>query len=76
LGLYSGALIMTEKKRYSKYKKNLYTLGDDIFSYNTKVAKFDRKKGEITPLGWWSQTTSKHINFIGKVWDIVVGKGK
>jgi len=67
---------MAEKKRYSKYKKNLYTIDDEIFSYGTKVAKLDRKKGQITPLGWWSQTTSKHINFIGKVWGFIVGKEK
>jgi len=62
-------------KKYPKYKTNLYTVGDDVFSYNTKVATFKRGKG-LQPLGWWSSTTSKHINYIGKMWGLTVLKPK
>ena len=65
---------MTEKRRYPKYKKNLFTIDFDIFSYGTKVAKYDPDKGGITLLGWWSQTTSKHINYIANLWDFDIIK--
>ena len=67
---------MMAKKRYPKYKKNLFTEGDNIFSYNTLVAVFDRAKGAIIPEGWWSVTTSKHINYIGEMWGIKVKKNR
>ena len=65
---------MTEKRRYDRYRKNLFTRGDSIFSYNTEVAKLDREKGKITTLGWWSMTTSKHINYIARIWGFDVEK--
>ena len=65
---------MADKKRYPKYKKNLFTRGYSIFSYNTEVAKYDPEKGKIFTLGWWSTTTSKHINYIAKLWDFDVIK--
>jgi hypothetical protein len=40
--------------------------GDFIYSYNTKVAKVDRKNKVVIPLGFWSPTTTKHINFAAK----------
>lgn len=63
------------KRTYPRYKKNLYTKGDDVYSYKTKVATFKRGKG-LQPLGWWSSTTSKHINYVGKMWDVKVLKRK
>lgn len=44
-----------------KYRQNLKILGNSIFSYNTRVAKIGKKY--VKPLGWWSKTTSKHINY-------------
>ena len=40
--------------------------GDFVYSYCTKVAKIDHVKRQVTPLGWWSVTTSKHINYAAK----------
>jgi len=39
---------------------------DYVYSYYTKVATIDREAMEVTPLGWWSVTTSKHINYAAK----------
>ena len=50
---------------YDKYKQNLRATGNAVYSYNTKVAEIDHKSRTITPLGWWSVTTSKHINYVG-----------
>lgn len=49
-----------------KYKKNLKTDDKFIYSYNTKVAEIDHKNRVVKPLGYWSKTTSKHINFAAK----------
>ena len=65
---------MAEKKRYNRYKTNLFTEGWDIFSYKTKVATYDPKKGKIVKGGWWSVTTSKHINYIAGLWGFDVEK--
>ena len=48
-----------------KYKQNLRTDNNYIYSYNTKVAEIDHINKTIQPLGWWSVTTSKHINYVG-----------
>lgn len=37
-----------------------------IYSYNTKVAKIDFINNTLCRLGYWSQTTSKHINYAAK----------
>ena len=49
-----------------KYKQNLAVDDDFVYSYNTKVAEIDHRKKEIVRLGWWSATTSKHINYVGR----------
>lgn len=49
-----------------KYKKNLRYDDEFVYSYNTKVAKIDHKNGVVKPLGYWSPTTSKHINYVAK----------
>jgi hypothetical protein len=51
------------KYKFPKYKDNLS--GDEkfIYSYNTAVAKIDHKNRVLIPLGYWSTTTSKHINY-------------
>lgn len=48
-----------------KYKQNLRVDYHNVFSYGTKVAEIDHIKRTIKPLGWWSVTTSKHINYVG-----------
>lgn len=51
---------------FAKYRENLSMFGDFIYSYNTKVAKVDRKNKVVVPLGYWSPTTTKHINYAAK----------
>ena len=37
-----------------------------VYSYNTKVAEIMHETKEVLPLGWWSKTTTKHINYVAK----------
>ena len=53
-------------RKLQKYTKNLRVDNDYVYSYDTKVAIIDHEKKEVTPLGWWSVTTSKHINYAAK----------
>ena len=50
--------------RLDKYKTNLYVEGDKVFSYSTHVADIDHTKRTVIKLGYWSSTTSKHINYV------------
>ena len=47
-----------------RYKMNLKTDDNFVYSYDTKVAEIDHINKQVTPLGWWSVTTSKHINYV------------
>lgn len=53
-----------------KYKQNLSIVRQDgkhfIKSYQTNVAEIDLKQKTAKVLGYWSQTTSKHINYACK----------
>jgi len=49
-----------------RYKQNLKVVGNEVFSYNTKVAIIDNEAGELRQLGWWSVTTQKHINYVSR----------
>ena len=51
----------------TRYKQNLRVIENKIYSYNTHVATIDHKKQNVNILGWWSVTTSKHINFVTKL---------
>lgn len=57
-------------RKFERYKQNLAIVKDGdqdyIYSYTTKVAKIDYAKGTAEILGWWSVTTSKHINYACK----------
>ena len=48
-------------RTFDRYKQNLRQIGDDIWSYSTKVATIEDNK--LKQLGWWSVTTQKHINY-------------
>jgi uncharacterized membrane protein len=48
----------------TKYFKNLRIDGNKIISYTTHVATIDHSKKQIIVYGWWSVTTSKHINYV------------
>ena len=54
--------MILQKENFSKYKTNLYKDGNDIYSYNTKVAEI--KGNKLQQLGYWSVTTQKHINYV------------
>ena len=48
-------------RKFNRYKENLRQVGDDIYSYSTKVATIHQNK--LIQHGWWSVTTQKHINY-------------
>ena len=48
------------------YHQNLKVTGNSIYSYSTHVAEIDHVNKEVTALGYWSSTTSKHINYVAK----------
>lgn len=41
-------------------------IGDYVKSYDTLVALIDHSNKTLTELGWWSATTSKHINYVAQ----------
>lgn len=47
---------------FNRYKQNLRMDGDKVYSYNTHVATKNGR--ELIIHGWWSVTTSKHINYV------------
>ena len=47
-----------------KYRQNLRVIGNEVYSYNTKVAIIEA--GELKQLGYWSVTTQKHINYVAR----------
>ena len=51
-------------RSFERYKTNLRATDEHVYSYDTKVAKIDNENETVTPLGWWSVTTSKHINYV------------
>ena len=63
---------ITKLTKMNKYKENLLVSDEAIFSYLTKVAIIDHINRIVTPLGWWSVTTSKHINFVANEYNYKV----
>ena len=58
-------------KKLDKYKQNLTIInGTDVYSYTTKVAEI--KGDELHVFGSWSQTTSKHINYVAKEFNLEI----
>lgn len=53
-------------EKFDKYKQNLTRVGDDIYSYCTRVAQIDGVNNKLYQFGYWSQTTQKHINYVAK----------
>lgn len=58
------------KKKFAKYKENLTYDNKFVYSYGTKVAEIKGKT--LVKLGYWSQTTSKHINYAASQLGLVV----
>tara|TARA_R100001594_G_scaffold149891_1_gene209080 strand:+ start:501 stop:848 length:348 start_codon:yes stop_codon:yes gene_type:complete len=51
-------------RKFDRYRENLRATDDHVYSYDTKVAVIDHSNKAIMPLGWYSVTTSKHINYV------------
>ena len=52
-----------------RYKENLRIInGEDVYSYSTRVAKII--DDELHVYGWWSPTTSKHINYVAQYYNL------
>ena len=51
-------------RKLDKYKQNLTIHGNKVWSYNTHVATIEAN--DLIQLGYWSQTTQKHINYVAK----------
>tara|TARA_R100001015_G_C4468511_1_gene52998 strand:- start:359 stop:541 length:183 start_codon:yes stop_codon:yes gene_type:complete len=51
-------------KKLERYKQNLRIDGNRVISYTTHVATIEN--GNLIQLGWWSQTTQKHINYVAQ----------
>jgi len=52
-----------------RYKENLRIInGKDVYSYSTLVAEI--KDDELHVFGWWSVTTSKHINYVADYYNL------
>ena len=49
-------------RKLARYKQNLSIQGNNVWSYTTIVARI--KGSELHQLGYWSQTTQKHINYV------------
>ena len=47
-----------------RYKQNLRIEGNKVISYYTHVATIEG--GQLIQLGYWSQTTQKHINYVAR----------
>ncbi len=54
--------------KLDKYKQNLKVINDDIWSYDTRVGIIAGTK--LFQLGYWSQTTQKHINYVADQYDL------
>jgi hypothetical protein len=52
------------RKKFKKYTENLRYDNKYVYSYDTKVAEIKGKT--LVKLGYWSPTTTKHINYAGK----------
>ena len=50
----------------SRYKTNLRVVGNSVISYSTPVATIDHENRKLLVHGWWSKTTSNHVNHVAK----------
>jgi hypothetical protein len=59
-------------RHLEKYKQNLSIRGNQVWSYNTHVATIE--SNDLIQLGYWSQTTQKHINYVADELDLILIK--
>lgn len=57
---------------FKKYSQNLKRVGNEIKSYNTIVARI--QGNDLVQLGYWSQTTQKHINYVADELELILIK--
>jgi len=57
-----------------KYKQNLRIDGSKVYSYNTHIATIDHGARKLLVHGWWSMTTSKHVNHVADTYGLTVVK--
>lgn len=48
--------------KFKRYQANLRVVDNRVISYTTHVATIEGDTLRV--LGYWSQTTSKHINYV------------
>lgn len=53
--------------KFDRYIKNLSYDNEFVYSYKTKVAEIDHAHKLIKTLGYWSMTTTKHINYAARI---------
>ena len=56
----------------SRYKQNLRFIENKVYSYDIHVASIEGNN--LVVLGYWSVTTSKHINYVAKELNLKVVK--
>ena len=61
-----------EGYKFNQYKENLTQVGNKIYSYTTHVATIVGETLEVH--GYWSMTTSKHINYVAREYDLTLIK--
>lgn len=59
--------------KLNRYTENLRIDGNSVYSYDTHVATIRGR--ELVKHGYWSVTTSKHINYVAKEYDLTVIDG-
>ena len=59
-------------RQLKKYRENLRIKGNEVWSYTTHVATIADDK--LFQLGYWSQTTQEHINYVAKELDLILIK--
>lgn len=57
-----------------RYKQNLRNEGNKVISYTTHVATIDSANRKLLVHGWWSVTTSKHVNHVAKTYGLELVK--
>jgi len=56
-------------KKLEKYKQNLTIInGTEVWSFSTNVAEI--KGDELHVFGYWSPTTSRHIDYVAKEFNL------
>ncbi len=68
---------MSKVEKLDKYKENLSIVTDSdgnrfIKSYDTLVAHVTNQG--IIQVGYWSKTTQKHINYVGREFNLPITK--